>query len=68
MRSRSRPGSAEAFSDREWAAIRFATAYAGDHHSIAGDDFTALREHFDDEEIMELLGCSAPLRSGSDGS
>ncbi len=44
-----------AFTPRESAALRFAAAYAGDHHSIGDEAFTQLREHFDDEEIMELL-------------
>lgn len=53
-RAAGRPDAGE-FSPREAAALRFASAYAGDHHAIAADDFAALREHFDDEEIMELL-------------
>lgn len=43
------------FSAREAAALRFAGLYAGDHHAIGAGEFAALREHFDDEEIMELL-------------
>jgi alkylhydroperoxidase family enzyme len=43
------------FTPREAVALRFASAYAGDHFAINEQHFAALREHFDDEEIMELL-------------
>jgi alkylhydroperoxidase family enzyme len=43
------------FTPREAAALRFATSFAGDHFAIDDDTFAELREHFDDEEIMELL-------------
>jgi AhpD family alkylhydroperoxidase len=43
------------FTPREAAALCFATAFAGDHFSIGDEVFAALREHFDDGEVMELL-------------
>lgn len=49
-----RPEAGE-FTAREASALRFAAAYAGDHFSIGAERFADLREHFDDEEIMELL-------------
>lgn len=46
---------ADDFGPREACALRFATAFAGDHHAIGADHFDELREHLDDEEVMELL-------------
>lgn len=42
------------FSDRERAALRYADALYMDHHGITDDQFQALREHFDDQEAVEL--------------
>ncbi|WP_320671205.1 carboxymuconolactone decarboxylase family protein [Patulibacter defluvii] len=43
------------FSPAEAAALRFATDFGGNHHAIGDEHFAALREHFDDEQIVELL-------------
>jgi alkylhydroperoxidase family enzyme len=45
---------AESFSPEERAAIAFAEKLAIDHYSIGEEDFAALREHFDDAQILEL--------------
>src|SRR5262249_46620505 len=52
------------FTAAEKAAIRFATALAADHLSIDKDEIAVLREHFTDEEIVEL-GMFAVLMVGS---
>jgi alkylhydroperoxidase family enzyme len=41
-------------SPREQAAVRFAYQFASDHTSISPEQVQALREHFTDEEIVEL--------------
>jgi alkylhydroperoxidase family enzyme len=48
-------GQAQAFSAPERAAIDFAEKLAIDHYSIDDGDFAALREHFDDAQILELV-------------
>lgn len=39
---------------REQAAVRFAYQFAMDHLSISPEQVLALRDHFTDEEIVEL--------------
>jgi alkylhydroperoxidase family enzyme len=39
----------------ERAAMAFAERMAVDHHGIADADVAALREHFDDAQVLELL-------------
>ena len=41
-------------SEREQAAVRFAYQFATDHTTITPEQVLALREHFTDEEIVEL--------------
>jgi alkylhydroperoxidase family enzyme len=43
------------YSPGEKAAVAFAERMALDHHSIGDADILALREHFDDAEILELM-------------
>ncbi|HXD57649.1 MAG TPA: carboxymuconolactone decarboxylase family protein [Thermoleophilaceae bacterium] len=43
------------YSPAEKAAVAFAERLALDHHSIGDADILALREHFDDAEILELM-------------
>jgi AhpD family alkylhydroperoxidase len=45
----------DAYAPAEKAALRFAERMALDHHAISDVDMTALREHFDDAEILELM-------------
>jgi hypothetical protein len=42
------------FSEREKAALGYANKMFIDHHGIDEEQFGALREHFSDEEIVEL--------------
>lgn len=42
------------FSEREKAALRYADQMYIDHQRIDDEQFDALREHFDEEEIIEL--------------
>lgn len=44
-----------AYTDAERAAMEFAERMAVDHHNITDDDMLALREHFDDAQILELM-------------
>lgn len=44
-----------AYSPAERAAVEFAERMAVDHHGIGDADVEALREHFDDAEILELM-------------
>jgi alkylhydroperoxidase family enzyme len=46
---------AQEFSPAERAAIDFAEKLALDHYSIDDSDFSLLREHFDDAQILELV-------------
>ena len=43
------------FSEPERAALAFAEKLAIDHYSIDDEDFSTLREHFDDAQILELV-------------
>ena len=43
-----------AFSDREKVTLRYADQMFFDHHKIDDALFSALREHFTDDEILEL--------------
>jgi AhpD family alkylhydroperoxidase len=43
------------FSGQERAAIRFAERMALDHGSIGDEEIAALRQHFDDAELLELM-------------
>ncbi|HWZ44118.1 MAG TPA: hypothetical protein VNW97_11610 [Candidatus Saccharimonadales bacterium] len=43
------------FTDREKAALRLAERMTRDAHSIDDAGFAALRQHFDEGEIIELL-------------
>lgn len=43
------------YSPAERAAVEFAERMAVDHHGIGDADVVALREHFDDAEILELM-------------
>ena len=45
----------EAYSPPEKAAIAFAEKLALDHHTIENADILALRQHFDDGQILELM-------------
>ena len=44
-----------AYSPPEKAAVAFAERLALDHHSIEDADILALRQHFDDGQILELM-------------
>ncbi len=44
------------FTDSERVALRFAQAAATIPNGVTDDDFTAMRRHFDEEEIVEILG------------
>lgn len=53
------------FTPAEAAALRFATDFGGNHHAIDDAHFAELREHFDDEQIVELmLLCALALGIG----
>jgi alkylhydroperoxidase family enzyme len=43
------------YTPAEKAAVRFAEQMAVDHHSIGDAEVAALREHFDDGAILELM-------------
>ncbi len=43
------------YSPAERAAVEFAERMAVDHHGIGDAEIAALREHFDDAEILELM-------------
>ena len=45
----------DAYSPAEKAAVAFAERLALDHHNIDDRDMAALREHFDDAQILELM-------------
>ena len=50
------------FTPAERAAVRFALKFGTDHLSVGDDETTALREHFDDRQIVELaLLCTLSL-------
>ena len=42
------------FSDRERAALEFATEIVGDDRDVSDDCFERLRRHFSEPEILEL--------------
>ena len=52
------------FTSAERAALSFATALATDHLSIDSDEIDALRDHFTDDQLVEL-GMFAALMVGS---
>jgi alkylhydroperoxidase family enzyme len=43
------------YSPAERAAVEFAERMAVDHHGIGDADVATLREHFDDDQILELM-------------
>lgn len=43
-----------ALTDREQAAVAFASGLAGDHRQVTDATYTELRRHFDDRELAEL--------------
>jgi len=43
------------YTPAEKAAVAFAERLAVDHHGIGDEDIAALREHFDDAQILELM-------------
>ncbi|UGS37372.1 carboxymuconolactone decarboxylase family protein [Capillimicrobium parvum] len=45
----------DAYSPAEKAAVAFAERLALEHHDIDDRDIAALREHFDDAQILELM-------------
>jgi AhpD family alkylhydroperoxidase len=47
-------GVAEGFTEPERAAVRFALKFGTDHLTVDDADRAALREHFDDQQIVEL--------------
>lgn len=47
-------GSSAAFTPAEKAAIRLADRMASDHTKVGDDTFAALREHYDERQILEL--------------
>lgn len=47
------PGSST-FSDRDQAVIDFALKFGSDHFQIGEDEWRALHEHFDEEEVIEI--------------
>lgn len=53
------------FSPPEQAALRFAEAFAGDYFSLGDEVFDHLREHFGEEQIVELhMFCGLMLAGG----
>lgn len=48
-------GASEDYTAAEKAALRFAEQMAVDHHAIGDAEIVALREHFDDAQILELM-------------
>jgi len=42
------------FDDRERAALQMATLFTEDYRSITDEHFAGWREHFNDEELVEL--------------
>ena len=49
----------DAFSAREKLAIEYAEQFAIDHTMVGDDLWTRLREHFSDQEMMELTMTNA---------
>jgi AhpD family alkylhydroperoxidase len=49
-----RPEEADDLTEAERAAIGYADLMATNHHAISDETFAALRQHFDDAEIVEL--------------
>ena len=43
------------YSPAERAAVEFAERMALDHHNIGDADIAVLREHFDDDQVLELM-------------
>jgi alkylhydroperoxidase family enzyme len=54
----------EHFTPAERAALSFATLFSTDHLTLGEDEIRCLREHFSDEEVVEL-GMFAGLMVGS---
>ena len=50
-----KPQEAPDLSDAERAAIEFADLFATDHLAITDQRFSALREHFSEAQVMELM-------------
>jgi len=50
-----RYGSSEDYTPAEKAAVAFAELMAVDHHAVGTAEIAALREHFDDAGILELI-------------
>ncbi|MFK8048126.1 MAG: carboxymuconolactone decarboxylase family protein [Halioglobus sp.] len=50
-----RPQEAQNLTSAEQAALDFADRFANDHLSITDERFSALREHFDEAQTMELM-------------
>ena len=48
-------GGSSDYTPAEKAAVAFAEQMAVDHHAIGDDEIAALREHFDDAQILELM-------------
>ncbi len=47
--------SSPAFSDRERAALGFATAIVREDREVTDEDWTHLRAHFSEPEVVELV-------------
>lgn len=45
--------------ERERLAVAYASALAGDHQQVTDETYARLREHFSDEEVVELALLSA---------
>lgn len=60
-----RPTEAENLSDAERSALRFAELFATDHLSIDDAVYDSLREHFSEDQLVELgLHCAVALGIG----
>jgi AhpD family alkylhydroperoxidase len=60
-----RPAEAENLSDAERSALRFAELFATDHLSIDDAVYDSLREHFSEDQLVELgLHCAVALGIG----
>ena len=45
---------ADRFTDRELAVMRYAFKFGADHFAIGEDDYRELHKHFSEEEIIEI--------------
>jgi AhpD family alkylhydroperoxidase len=60
-----KPAEAENLSDAERSALRFAELFATDHLSIDDAVYDSLREHFSEDQLVELgLHCAVALGIG----